>query len=185
VKLHPDCHVTFHGSYYSASYKLIGEKLWLRATSSAVQLFFEHKLVRTHARSWRKGAWVQNPADFPPEKVRYLMQTPAWCHQRAGELGPHVADLVEQLLGDKVLDRLRGAQALLRLVDKVGAERLDAACRRALACDAVSYRSVKTILERRLECEPLPLEVTAPPAPPPPAAYARTFFDLFDDPTKH
>lgn len=185
VKLHPDCHVTFLGSYYSAPYKLIGEQLWVRATSSAVQLFFEHRLVRTHARSWRKGAWVQNQADFPPEKIRYLMQTPAWCRHRAGELGPHVGDFVERLLADHVLDRLRGAQALLRLADKAGADRLDAACRRALVCDAITYRAVKTILGRHLESEPLPVEAAAPPPAAPPAAYARTFFDLFDDATKH
>lgn len=185
VKLHPDCHVTFDGSYYSASYKLIGERLWLRATSHAVQLFFEHRLIRTHVRSWRRGSWVQSQADFPPEKMRYLMQTPAWCRQRAAEMGPHVADFVGRLLGDRVLDQLRAAQAVLRLADKAGAGRLDAACRRAIACDAVSYRTVKTILERRLDSEPLPTDVTPPPPLTSPPAYARTFFDLFDQTTKH
>lgn len=185
VKLHPDCHVTFDGSYYSASYKLIGQRLWLRATSTVVQLFFEHRLVRTHVRSWRKGAWVQKPADFPPEKLRYLMQTPAWCQHRAGELGPHVAEFVAQLLGDKVLDHLRAAQAVLRLADKTGAARLDAACHRALVCDAVSFRTVKMILQRGLESEPLPLDVATPPPATPSPAYARTFFDLFDQTTKH
>lgn len=181
VKLHPDCHVVFYGSYYSAPYGFVGQRLWLRATWHVVQLFVDHKLVRTHARSHRPGTRVQNAADFPPEKMQYLMRTPVWCRQRAGEIGPHVAEFIEQLLGDKTLDRLRGAQATLRLVDTVGAARLDAACRRALACDAIAHKSVKAILHRGLEAEPLPGEIAAPPPAPPAPAYVRTFLDLFDE----
>ena len=31
VKLHADCHVQFHKTYYSASWKLVRKDLWLRA----------------------------------------------------------------------------------------------------------------------------------------------------------
>jgi transposase len=183
--LHPDCHITFDGSYYSASYKLIGHRLWVRATLRTLQIFFEHRLIRTHVRAWKKGSWVQNPADFPPEKLAYSMQTPSWCRQRAAEIGPSIGEFVEVLLSDRVLDRLRGVQGLLRSVDRYGADRLDAACRRALACDALAVRSVETILKRGLDSEPLPLDLEPPPPVGSAPAYARTFFDLFDDITKH
>lgn len=183
VTLHPDCHVVYEGSYYSASFKLIGQRLWLRAGARVVHIFHDHQLIRTHVRSYRRGERVQIAADFPPEKQHYSMQTPSWCRQRAAELGVHVGDFVEQLLADHVLDRLRGAQALLRLADRHPATRLDAACRRALVCDAISYRAVKTILARGLDAEPLPCETAPPPPATPAPTYARTFFDLFDDAT--
>jgi hypothetical protein len=179
--------VVFHASYYSAPYQFIGKLLWLRATWHVVQLFVDHKLVRTHRRSHRPGERVQNPADFPPEKLQYLMQTPAWCRERAHALGPHVGEFIERLLGDKTLDRLRGAQATLRLADSVGTERLDAACRRALACDAIAHKTVKSILTHGLDAAPLPGDATPPTPPAATPLYTRTFFDLFGstDPIDH
>ncbi len=132
VKLHPDCHVVFDKAFYSAPHALVGERLWLRARDGAVQLFHEHKLVATHARAQRPGQRVSTSAHFPPQKLRYFMQHPAWCRQRASEIGPSTALFIERLLGDRVLDRLRGAQATLRLADTFGPARLEAACSRAL-----------------------------------------------------
>jgi transposase len=182
AKLHPDCHVVFARSYYSAPHPFIGERLWLRATSRVVQAFREHKLVATHNRALRPGQRVTNSAHLPPKKLRYLMQTPTWCRERAAQIGPSTAAFIERLLGDEVLDRLRGAQATLRLADAkgVGAARLEAACRRAVACDAIAAKTVQRILNRGLDREPLPGDVAPPPPPRSAPAYARTFFDLFN-----
>ena len=61
-------------------------------------------------------------------------------------LGEHVKSLVEGLLEVNALYRLRQAQGVVRLADKHGAERLDAACRRAIEIGDPEYRTVKGIL---------------------------------------
>jgi len=38
VKLHPDCHVVFDYGYYSAPHRLVGEKLWIKATPHRVEV---------------------------------------------------------------------------------------------------------------------------------------------------
>jgi hypothetical protein len=45
AKLHADCHVVFAGAYYSAPHRLLGERLWVRATLSKVELFHDYTLV--------------------------------------------------------------------------------------------------------------------------------------------
>jgi hypothetical protein len=50
-----------------------------------------------------------------------------------------------------VLDNLRAAQAVLRLGERFGPVRLEAACARALAFDNPKYRTVKTILDKGLD----------------------------------
>jgi hypothetical protein len=50
----------------------------------------------------------------------------------------------------------------MRLGRVYGAERLEAACRRALRINALSYKSVDSILARGLENRPLPETTTAP-----------------------
>lgn len=85
-------------------------------------------------------------SDYPPEKVAFFMRTPTWCRKRASELGPSVTELVAVLLEPNVLHHLRAAQGVLGLVDKYGAERLDAACRRAIDIGDPTYRTVKGLL---------------------------------------
>jgi hypothetical protein len=66
------------------------------------------------------------------------------------------------MFADKVLDRLRGVQALLRLADRFGKERLEAACTCMGEVDQVSARTVRAMLEKGLERAP---ESASPPSP--------------------
>ncbi len=66
------------------------------------------------------------------------------------------AALIERLLSDRIVERLRAAQAVLRMAERYGAQRLEAACARALAHDSPFYRTVKTILACCPALQPLP-----------------------------
>ena len=54
--------------------------------------------------------------------------------------------MVETLLNDRPLDRLRSVQAILRLEETVGPQRLEAACARAIHFGDIRYRRIKEIL---------------------------------------
>ena len=59
--------------------------------------------------------------------------------------------MVDLLLADRPLDRLRSVQAILRLVESVGRERVEAACARALHFGDPRYRRIKDILNAALD----------------------------------
>ncbi len=151
VKLHPDCHVVFDRAYYSVPHRFIGRTLWLRATGERVEIFLEQERVATHARAKAPGVRRTDAAHLPPDKVAGWMAAPQFVRERAAAIGPAAQELTERLLGERPLDRLRAAQGILKLADRFGAPRLEAACRRALEFDDVSYRTIRTILERGLE----------------------------------
>lgn len=67
----------------------------------------------------------------PPVR-KYLRATPPACLARARALGPATGALVHALLEPHALHHLREVQALLRLADRFGAERLERAGGRAL-----------------------------------------------------
>ena len=50
----------------------------------------------------------------------------------------------------------RACLGLMRLGRGYGHERMEAACRRALALDVCSYRSIQSILKTKLDQQPLP-----------------------------
>ena len=182
AKLHSDCHIVFDGAYYLAPHRLLGERLWVRAAGSKIELFHEYALVATHRRG-RPGQRRTLVAHLPPEKVHFLLQTPAWCRARAAEIGPACALVIDALLGDRPLDRLRSAQGVLRFVDRYGAERVDAACARAHAVGEYRYHTIKAILVHALDRQPLPgLTPVASNAAVSPPRHARPWTTFFPDP---
>ena len=164
VKLHPDCHVVVDGAFYSAPHRLIGQQLWARSNGRDVLLFHEYERIASHPWT-RPGTRRTIPDHYPPDKLAWLLASPRWCREKAAAIGEATTELIDRLLGERPLDRLRTAQAILRLADKHGPSRLEAACRRALHFNEVAYGPIKRILAAGLQAEPLPLVVVTNPAP--------------------
>jgi transposase len=165
-KVAADCHISVDGALYSVPFRLVGRHVDVRSTPRLVEVFVDGELVKTHVRAQR-GRRHTDWSDYPPEKVAFLEKTPAWCRQRALDAGPYVGQLVADLLAGPAghaQHHLRAAQGVLRLAERYGTARLDAACQRALAAGDASYRTVKGILAVGLEAVPLPAEVTSGPA---------------------
>ena len=158
-KVGTDCHINVGGALYSVPWRHIGQQVEARRTPGFVEAFVGPDLIKTHARI-TKGVqtdWL----DYPPEKAAFFMRTPVWCRRRAGELGPDVAALVEDLMAVNALYRLRSCQGVIGLADNHPAERLNAACRRAIEVGDPTYRTVKGILAARTETD-----TTTEPEPP-------------------
>jgi transposase len=165
AKLHRDCHIVFEGSYYSAPFRLVGQTLWVCAGTRQVRLFTEkHELVATHERAAKPGIRQTHRDHYPAEKLPGWERTRQSCLAQAAELGPAVQQVVQQMLDDPVLDRMHQAGRLLRLAEKYGRQRLEAACQRALNYGDPAYKTVKGILSHNLDLENQPVQVQLPPA---------------------
>jgi transposase len=180
VSVHRDCHVQFEKSLYSVPFALVGRRLWLRATDNTVTIFKDHYLIATHPRSRAIGTRRTVREHLPPQAQVFFAHDRAWCSQRASSIGPACAQLIEQLLGDRILERLRAAQGVLRLATRFGEARLEAACARALAHDSPHYRTVRTILlgGHDLRSEPPPADPSVTYIHQP--RFARPAHELFD-----
>lgn len=154
VKVHRDCHVQFEKCLYSVPFKLIGQPLWLKATPVTVRIYRDHELVAVHSRLFRPGSRSTLDDHLPPEAIAWKMRDPQWCLRQSEKIGTACHRLVRTLFADRVLDNLRAAQGIIRLRDKYGSARLDAACQRALGYNNPRYGTVKTILAKGLEQHP-------------------------------
>jgi len=175
VKLHRDCYVVFEKAYYSAPFRLVGQQLWVRGGTQDVQIYTsDYQLVATHQRAQRPGQRLTHHDHLPPQKVPGLLLSRDRCRQRASEIGPATSQVVSLLLDHRPEDRLRTAGRLLRLSERFGPQRLEAACNRALRFDDAAYMTIKRILEQGLDVEELPSTEPAPPA----RAFVRSAADL-------
>ncbi len=178
VKLHPDCHVVFDYSYYSAPHRLVGEKLWLRATPRRVEVYHRFERLATHERAVHRGQRRTIGAHLPPDKLAGVLPEPIRLRALAAEVGASTAEFIDRLLGERPLDRLRSAQGVLKLQHRYGSPRLEAACRRALAFDELRYHTVKSILNKGLDLEPVAeAELDSGPLPTT-SRYARSAAEL-------
>lgn len=84
----------------------------------------------------------------------------------AGKAGPFTARLVENILTSKPHPEMgyRSALGLIRLERKHGAERLEAACTRAVRLKLYRFQNVKSMLQSGLDRQPLP-ELLLMPSP--------------------
>ena len=155
VKLHNDCHVRHEKVRYSAPFRLVGQRLWLKATDNTVKLYRDLKLVAVHPRLTKPGARSTIDDHLPPEALAYKMRDPQWCLKQAEVVGPDCHRLIRRLFADRVLDNLHAAQGVVGLVKTYGAVRLEAACKRALFYDNPKYRTVKSILHQGLDQTPV------------------------------
>lgn len=159
--LHHDCHVVVDGRYYSAPHTLIGKKLDVYVGRRMVEIYHETQLVATHLVVEQRGGRSTRLVDYPEHKREWMEKTPEKCRKLADTVGPWCGKAVAQLLGDRGQDRLPSVHSLLRLKEKVGKERLEAACQRAVHYGDPRYIRVKTILNAGLEKEPLDEKTTA------------------------
>ena len=162
-KVNADIHIKVAKALYSVPWAHIGRTVDARLGPRTVEVFLEGKLIKTHVRIERGRQ--TDYADYPSEKVAFFMATPAWCRRQAAELGDSVAEVVGVIMQVNALYRLRQAQGVVHLADKHGAERLDAACRRAITVGDATYRTVKGILVAGTEHDGDDRPETPPSAP--------------------
>ena len=180
VTVHRDCHVQHSRILYSVPFALVGKRLWLRATDGQVSIFQDYRLVATHPRGRKAGQRFTVAEHLPPEAQAFFTQDRGWCAKQAAAVGPACAEFVSQLLAERIVERLRAAQGVLRLAQSYGRERLEAACARALHHGTLQYRSVKNILVGGHDAAPLPQASVSPSAYASAARFARDAQSLFD-----
>ncbi len=163
VSVHRDCHVQHLRMLYSVPFSLVGKILWLRATDGAISIYEDYRLVAMHARGRKPGYRSTLRDHLPPAAQAFFAQDRAWCAKQAAAIGPACAELIEQLLADRIVERLRAAQGVLRMLKRYDAVRLEAACMRALHHASPFYRTVKTILAHGYDQQPLPMQTSAEP----------------------
>jgi transposase len=165
VRVHIDYHVDVDGHYYSVPYQLVQRQLEARLTAHTVELLHKGQRVASHVRSYQKGHHTTVTGHMPKAHQAYAHWTPQRLLQWAGENGPATAQVVATILASRphAQQGFRSCLGIMRLGQTYGQDRLEAACRRAQAIHACSYKSLAAILKNKLDQAPLPTAASATP----------------------
>jgi len=148
-----DYHVEVEKHYYSVPHTLLRETMWARITARTVEVFHRGKRVGAHVRSSSNRKHTTVREHMPSSHQRYADWTPERIKRQAGETGPKTSALIEIILRERTHPEqgFRACVGILRHAKSYGAERLEAACARALDIGARSYTSVTSILKNNLD----------------------------------
>jgi hypothetical protein len=163
---------------YTLPTRFIGQTLTARADRALVRFYQQGALIKVHVRQPPGGKAI-DPSDFPPEKTAYALRDVAFLQRQAAEHGAAIGQLAQVLLdGPLPWTRMRQVYALLGLVRRFGAARVEAACTDAVAVELFDVRRLKRMLEHATA----PPAARPAPAAVPPARFLRPPADYALDP---
>ena len=155
-----DYHVQVDWHYYSVPHALTRQELDVRLAARTVELFHKGRRVAAHPRSWQRGGFTTDPAHRPKSHRSHLEWTPSRLIAWGRTIGPECARAIDHILTTRPHPEqgYRACLGVMRLAKGYGSQRLEAACGRALALNACSYKSIQSILKTKMDHQPLPKE---------------------------
>ena len=153
-----------HYHYYSVPYTLVNRKLDLRLSRNTVEAYFKGQRVASHIRSNRPGKHTTLSEHMPEAHKRHLQWTPSRILNWAAKTGPACRETIQAIMDDRPHPEqgYRSCLGIIRLGDRYGKERLEAACKRALTLHLISYKSIDNMLKTNQDKLPLPGEEQQP-----------------------
>jgi transposase len=142
--------------YYSVPYAFAGKKVKVLYDNKTIEIYYDHGRIAWHPRSQGSRAYT-TLAEHMPSNHQVAMNIKGWTKPdmlaRAAQIGLHTVQAVEHILSSSIYpeQNFKSCHGLLMLQSTFGADRLEAACTRALKGTRVNYTMLKNILQAGLD----------------------------------
>jgi transposase len=144
-------HIYFKYNYYSVPYKLIGEKLNIRANGKVVEIYnSNYDLVATHKLSKSKGEFITQESHKPDIKKN---PTDADYANMTLDIGKNAHLFYKRIRKEKPASYHRVMQGVRNLTKSYPKETREKAFKRALKYNCIGYLQLKNILKNELYLE--------------------------------
>lgn len=158
AKVQRNYHITLGEDWhhYSVPFAYIGKGVSAVYDADTVEIYFEHRRIALHKRSYKPHGHTTLAEHMPESHRRYTEQrgwNSDYFTSQAEKTGPCCRQYIEGMLKQKQFTEqtYKGCLGVLRLQKAYGAERLEAACKRALKGGRFTYRTVHNILLNNLD----------------------------------
>ena len=155
-----DYHVEVDAHFYSVPHRFARNEVEVRLTPQTVEIFLKGERIAAHRRGSGNHGHTTFAEHMPSSHRRYADWTIERIRRTAASIGPATAALCDLILERRPHPEqgFRACLGIVRLVRPFGAARLEAAATRAIEIGTLTYGSVRSILDHKLD--------RAPPRPP-------------------
>jgi transposase len=148
-----DYHVEVEHHFYSVPYRFARREVEVRLTGRTVEIFAKGERIAVHLRSSGNGKHTTLADHMPSSHRRYADWTVGRIRRDAALVGPATAALCDLILEHRPHPEqgFRSCLGILRLARPFGAGRLETAAAHAIEIGALTYGSVRSILDHKLD----------------------------------
>jgi len=148
-----DYHVEVENHFYSVPYRFARSEVEVRLTGRTVEIFVRGERIAAHMRGSGNRKHTTVADHMPSSHRRYADWTVGRIRRDAVLIGPATAALCDLILERRPHPEqgFRSCLGILRLARAYGVARLEAAATRAIDIGALTYGSVRSILEHKLD----------------------------------
>lgn len=148
VRVDASQHVAIFGALYMLPFDCVRHSLRARADKSLVRFYQRGVLVKVLPRA-AVGGRSFDAADIPEHKRAFALRDEQFLAAQAREHGAAIGDFADRVLeGPAPWMRMRRVAALLSLVRRFGAARVEAECQRAIDVDMADVERLKRMIEQ-------------------------------------
>ena len=144
-------HVSFDKQYYSVPFGYARKKVDVRSTKNIVEIYYHQKRICSHRRlNGRMGQYATNPDHMPKNHQLYSEWNSDRFKRWTSDIGPSAREVVDRIFDFYRVEEqaYKGRLSLLKLADRYSLDRLENACRVALAhIPTPRYKNIRLILE--------------------------------------
>jgi transposase len=140
-------HVLFKYNYYSVPHDYYGQEVMIRSNGSVVRIYKDQQEIALHGIAKGTGQYITREEHKPPNKQKKSRE---YYVSKVNQIGPSALlfmKAIEQKKPRHWHEMIRGIISLTRTHEVLA---VDMACQRALDFGAISYQTVKNILEKGL-----------------------------------
>lgn len=141
---------------YSVPFTYIGKQVDVTYDTDTVEIFYQHKRIALHTRSYKKHGYTTT-TEHMPQGHQFYQEQKGWDAgyflSQAEKLGSSTVVYMKAMLESKRFTEqtYNACLGLLRLARTYGPQRIDAACTRALRGRTYNYRTIHNILAANLD----------------------------------
>ena len=128
-------HISIDNQNYSAPYEYIKQKVDVRITKNAIEVFFEGNRISSHPKLYgRAGQYSTIEAHMPQNHQKYISWNGDRFRSWASKIGSNTEVIVNLFLTNHKVEQqgYKSCMVLLKLADKYSIEILEAACSKAI-----------------------------------------------------
>lgn len=158
AKVQRNYHITLGEDrhHYSIPYQYIGKQVMVVYDTDNVEVYYQQQRIACHKRDYRKYQYTTD-ASHMPTSHQYYNQIRGYDREyfleQSHKIGGNTAKAIERILEQKIFiqQTYNSCLGVLRLANRYGQDRLEAACCRALQGYKVTYTAIRNILENNLD----------------------------------
>jgi transposase len=155
ITVHKNAHILLSQDkhYYSVPYRYVGEKIKVVYTSCEVEIYHHCTRIAYHKRNYKAHKYT-TVSDHMPSSHQFVAD---WNDEKFLSWATNIGAATQEAIASILKSKLHPEQAykscigILTMTKKVGNERLNNACKRALEYQACNYKSIQNILDKGLD----------------------------------